>query len=273
MELTYFTRAVIEAVLAGALAGLVGVLVVVRQRAFFTMSLTHATFPGAIAATLLGIPPVVGAAVGSIGLVGIATAIGRIRAQGASVASGIMLTTGFALGILLQSVSSVPINVESFLTGSILATDVQQLTLTVVVLVFAAAMIVVFGRRILFESFDRDAYRAAGMRSWFIESLTLTLIAATVVTLMPVVGAILSVALIVAPAAAAQQFTRTVTGMFVLAPVLGTFSGVAGLLLSRALEISAGGAITLVATACFAVSLVPFRRMLGRRRATDVGSR
>ena len=65
----YFTRALLEAVLAGALGGLVGVIVVVRGRAFFTMSLTHATFPGAVAAVLLGIPPVLGAAAASLGLV------------------------------------------------------------------------------------------------------------------------------------------------------------------------------------------------------------
>lgn len=260
MDLSYFTRAIIEAILAGALAGLVGVLVVVRQRAFFTMSLTHATFPGAIAATLLGIPPVVGAAVGSIGLVGIATAIGRVRAQGASVASGIMLTTGFALGVLLQSVSSVPINVEAFLTGSILATDTAQLVLTGTVLSAVIVALLLFGRRMLFESFDRDGYRAAGMRGWPIEALALGIIAATVVTLMPVVGAILSVALIVAPAAAAQQFTRNVAGMFALAPILGALSGVMGLLLSRALEVSAGGAITLVAVTIFAISLIRFKR-------------
>ena len=259
--LDYFGRALVEAVLAGALAGLVGVIVVIRRRAFFTMSLTHATFPGAIAGVLLGVPPVLGAAVGSLGLVGIASAIGRVRAQGASVASGIMLTSGFALGVVLQSTSPLPISIESFLTGSILATDLSQLALTAAVLAVAIIVLVVFGRRIVFDSFDRDGYRASGMRPMAIEVLTLLLTAATVVTLMPVVGAILSVALIVAPAAAAQQLTRNVTRMLLLAPILGIVSGVAGLLISRALSISAGGAITLVATLVFAVSAVPWRRI------------
>lgn len=267
-SLDYFSRALIEAVLAGALAGLVGVLVVIRQRAFFTMSLTHATFPGAVGALLLGLPPVLGAAIGSLGLVGIASAIGRVRAQGASVASGIMLTTGFALGIVLQSVSPVPVSIESFLTGSILATTAGQLVLTPALLVLTGLVLALWGRRIVFESFDAAGYRAAGMRPWVIEVVVLLVVAAAVVALMPVVGAILAVALIVAPAAAAQQWTRNVVGMFVLAPVLGAASGVTGLLLSRELSISAGGAITLVATAVFAVSALPWRRIRSMVRAS-----
>ena len=263
----YFSRALVEAVLAGALAGLIGVIVVLKQRAFFTMSLTHATFPGAIGAVLLGMPPVLGAAIGSLGLVGVATAIGRVRAQGASVASGIMLTTGFALGIVLQSVSPVPISIESFLTGSILATDATQILLTALVLAVTILTLLVWGRRIVFESFDRDGYAAAGMRPSAVEAVTLLLISAAVVTLMPVVGAILAVALIVAPAAAAQQLTRNVSVMMLLAPVLGAASGVIGVLLSRWLSVSPGAAITLVATLVFAVSAVPWGRFRSMVRA------
>lgn len=258
----YFTRALIEAVLAGALGGLVGVIVVVRGRAFFTMSLTHATFPGAVAAVLLGISPVLGAAVASLGLVGIASGIGRMRAQGASVASGIMLTTGFALGMLLQSVSSTTVNIESFLTGSILATSMGQLTLTASVLFAAAVLLTLFGRRIIFESFDSAGYRAVGRSSVAVEVLVLVMIAATVVTLMPVVGAILAVALIVAPAAAAKQLTGNVTGMFIVAPVIGTVSGVVGLMMSRWLEVSAGGAIALAAAVIYLLSLALRKRSM-----------
>ena len=258
----YFTRALIEALLAGALGGLVGVIVVIRGRAFFTMSLTHATFPGAVAAVLLGISPVLGAAAASLGLVGIASGIGRMRAQGASVASGIMLTTGFALGMFLQSVSATTVNIESFLTGSILATSQAQLGLTAVVLAVSALLLVLYGRRIVFESFDSAGYRATGRSPVAVEVLVLLMIAATVVTLMPVVGAILAVALIVAPPAAAKQLTRSVTGMFLIAPVIGAISGVVGLLLSRSFEVSAGGAIALTAAVAYLLSLALRKRSM-----------
>ena len=48
-------RALVEAVLVGALAGLIGVPVVLRRLSFFTMALTHATFPGVVAAAIIGV--------------------------------------------------------------------------------------------------------------------------------------------------------------------------------------------------------------------------
>ncbi|WP_430593616.1 metal ABC transporter permease [Humidisolicoccus flavus] len=252
----YFTRALIEVVLAGALAGLVGVLVVIRQRAFFTMALTHATFPGAVIAALLGIAVPIGAALAAVVLIGVMMLVGRNRTQGSAVASGIVLTFGFALGTFVQSIVVVPIDVESFLIGSVLSVNNGHLALTASMLVLVAVVLIVFGRQLVFSSFDASGFRAFGLRLGMSEALTLLLIAATVVCIMPVVGAILGVALIVAPAAAARLLTGNVRGMFVIAPLLGICSGVAGLLLSRTLGTSAGGTIVLVATAIFLLATV-----------------
>jgi len=51
---SYLHRAIVEVVLVGAFAGVVGVQVVLRRLAFFTMAMTHATFPGVVLAAVLG---------------------------------------------------------------------------------------------------------------------------------------------------------------------------------------------------------------------------
>lgn len=261
MSLDYFTRALLEAVLAGALAGLVGVLVVLRGRAFFTMSLTHATFPGAVLAAILGVSIPLGAAATAVALVLIATLIGRIPTQGSAVASGIMLTAGFAVGSFAETAAHVPIDVGSFLTGTILATTTADLGLTAAVLVVAIVVIAVYGRHLLFASFDETGFRAAGLKPARAEAVSLALIAATVVAIMPALGAILAVGLIVAPAAAARRLVRSATTMLWVAPIIGIACAVAGLLVSRAWSVSAGGAITLIAAAVVGLAhLVPQRR-------------
>ncbi|ROR65658.1 metal ABC transporter permease [Agrococcus jenensis] len=246
-QLDFFALAMLEVVLAGALAGIVGVLVVLRERAFFTMSLTHATFPGAVAAAMLGGSVPIGAAVAAVALIAVAVGIGRIRSQGPAVASGVMLTAGFALGALLQSLAPLAIDVESFLVGQVLAVTGADVGLTAVLLVAAAAVWALAGRHLVFSSADEAGYRRAGMRPWIPETVSLALIAGTVVAIMPVVGAILGVALIVAPAAAARLVVRDWRWMLVLAPAIGITSGVVGLLASRWLDLAAGGAIALVA--------------------------
>ncbi|MGM1029254.1 MAG: metal ABC transporter permease [Actinomycetota bacterium] len=264
----FFGLAMLEVVLAGALAGIVGVLVVLRERAFFTMSLTHATFPGAVAAAMLGVSVPLGAAVAAVALIAVAVGIGRIRSQGPAVASGVMLTAGFALGALLQSLAPLAIDVESFLVGQVLAVTGADIALTAVLLVVAVAVWAVAGQHLIFSSADEAGYRRAGLTPWVPEAVSLTLIAATVVAIMPVVGAILGVALIVAPAAAARLVVRDWRWMLVLAPLIGIASGVVGLLASRWLDIAAGGTIALVAALLYAAAWVvgrPRERRPARR--------
>jgi zinc/manganese transport system permease protein len=252
----YFEKALLAAVVIGALSGLVGTLVLLRRRTFFAQALTHATFPGAVAAALLGVSIPLGAAVASAVIVGIMTLLGRVRRQGSQVTSGIMLTAGFALGVLLQALNpTLPVHVESYLVGSILTVTDGDVLLAAGALVVAVLVAVFLGKEILFSTFDRTGFRAAGYREWPIELLTLVLITATVVTAMPAVGAILAIALIAAPAAAARLLVRTAGRIAVLAPVIGAGSGVVGVLLSRSLDVAAGPAIALTAAACFLIAL------------------
>ena len=252
----YFEKALLAAAVIGALSGLVGTLVLLRRRTFFAQALTHATFPGAVAAALLGVSIPLGAAVAAAVIVAIMTMLGRVRRQGSQVASGIMLTAGFALGVLLQALNpSLPVHVESYLVGSILTVTDGDVILAAAVLAVAVLTAVLFGKEILFSTFDRTGFRAAGYREWPIELLTLVLITATVVTAMPAVGAILAIALIAAPAAAARLLMRTAAGVVLLAPLIGAGAGVVGVLLSRFLDVAAGPAIALTAAAGFLLAL------------------
>ena len=252
----YFEKALLASVVIGALCGLVGTLVVLRRRTFFAQALTHATFPGAVGAAILGISIPLGAAIASVAIVGVMTLIGRVQRQGSQVASGVVLTAGFALGVLVQALNpALPVHVDSYLVGSILTVTTGDVALAAGVLVAAVAAIVFLGKEILFSTFDANGFRSAGYKEWPIELLSLALITATVVTSMPAVGAILAIALIAAPAAAARLVARTTIQIFVAAPLIGAVSGLIGVFLSRVFDVAAGPAISLTAAAFFLVAL------------------
>lgn len=256
----FFERAIVEAVLAGAVAGLVGTLVVLRRRAFFTTALTHATFPGAVLAAVLGVSVVLGSAVFSILLVALMTAISRMRGQGGQVAAGVVLTFGFALGALLQSANpSLPISVESFLVGSILTVGWADIAITAAMFMIAVVVLALRGRHIVFSTVDELGFRAAGYRPWVAEATVVALIAGTVVVIMPAIGAILAIALIVGPAVAARQLFASTTAVFAVAPVIGALAAVIGVVLSREFGVAAGGAITIVVAAMVGLAMVAAR--------------
>ena len=251
----YFERAIVAAIVIGAGAGFVGALVVLRRRTFFAQALTHGTYPGAVAAAALGVSVPLGAAAASVVLVAIMAGIARVRRQGAQVAAGIVLTGGFAAGALLQAMlPGLPVRAESLLVGSILTVSDGDIVLAASVAVVAVAVVAVFGKEIAFSTFDPRGCRAAGNREWPSELLVLALTAATVVSALPAVGAILAIALIAAPAAA-RLVVPTYRGILLAAPVIGAASGVIGVLASRALAVAAGPSIALAATAFFLLAL------------------
>ncbi len=255
-----FRRAMIEAAAVGVLSGLVGVHVVLRRLSFFTMTMTHAAFPGLVAAAILGINVYLGGAVAGLVMAAAIAALARIRGQGTTAATGVVLSAGFALGVaLVATQDGFSHDLSAFLVGSILTVSDQDLAMTVGILAVTAAGLSLGSRHLLFAGFDPAGARAAGYPTWLVDLVLLLLIDLVVVAVVPAVGAILALALIVAPAAAARAWTDRLAPMTGLAIAFGVASAVGGLWLSRIAEVAAGGAITLTATAVLLLSLAARR--------------
>lgn len=266
--MNYFQLATLEITLLGLLSGLAGTLIILRKRSFFAVALSHATFPGGVLFAILGLNLLLGQALFAVLLVLIMTALTRVPGQGKQVASGVVLAFGFALGMLLAGLNTgLGVPVEALLVGSPLSVNPTDIWTTAAVLTVTLAVLAVFRRRILFQTFDPVGYSSVGFRTWHVELVSTTIIAATMVVAMPAVGAILGIAIIVAPAAAAQNFARRIEFVPALAAVFGVTSGLVGLWASRAFDVAAGGAIGLTTTLIFVVSMwaKPLLAVLTRR--------
>ncbi|MEN3360862.1 MAG: hypothetical protein V7637_4844 [Mycobacteriales bacterium] len=264
-------RALLEAVLVGALAGLVGVHVVLRRLAFFTQAMTHATFPGVVLAALLGVNLLLGTGVfGVLAVLAVAWLWSRQGAEETSVI-GVVLSAGFALGVaLLSAQAGFTRDLSSYLVGSVLTVGRADILSTAGVLVAVVLVLAAISKELVLGAFDRGTLVALGYRAGLLDVVLLLLIEATVVAAVPAVGTILSVALIVAPAATARLWTDRLGSMTAVAIGLGVFAGAAGLTISQLQNVAAGAAIVLVACACFVLSwlLAPRYGALSRWRAS-----
>ncbi|MFI6762071.1 metal ABC transporter permease [Micromonospora sp. NPDC050417] len=252
-----FHRALVAAVLVGMLAALVGVQVVLRRLSFFTMAMSHATFPGVVAASIIGINIYLGGALAGL-LVAIAVAaLTRVRGQDAAAATGVILSAGFALGVgLVATQNGFSRDLSSFLVGSILTVSTGDLVVIAAVLGLVGLVSTLGARQLLFVGFDRVGAHAAGYRPGLVDLVLLVGIELVIVAVVPVVGTILTLALVVAPAAAGRAWSDRIGVITALAMFFGAVSGVAGLLVSSAYDVAAGASITLVATAILLLSLV-----------------
>lgn len=255
--MSYFAMAALELMLLGLLAGVAGTLIVFRGRSFFAIALSHATFPGGVIFALAGWNLLIGQALFAALLVLLMGWLSRVPRQGGQVSSGIVLALGFALGALLSSANpGLGVPVDALLVGSPLSVTFVDISATAAVLVASLVALAVFGRRILFHTFDPAGFTAAGFRSGPVEFVVVGIIAASVVVSMPAVGAILGVAILIAPAAAAQLLAPTIAWVPPIAAALGVASGLLGLWASREWNIAAGGSIGLAAAAIYVLALV-----------------
>ena len=266
----YARRALLEALLVGALCGLVGVHVVLRRLSFFTMAMTHATFPGVVLAALVGVDLLLGSGLfGVLVVLGVSWLTTRPRSDSAA-AVGVVLSAGFALGVaLLSAQAGFTRDLSAYLVGSIVTVQTGDLVKTALVLAAVALTLALVGKELVFGAFDRGGMVAAGYPAGRLDLLLLLVVELTVVISVPAVGTIQAVALIVAPAAAARLWCDRIGPTTVLAMLLGMASGVVGLAVSQAYEIAAGAAIVLAACGFFVLSVVVAPAV--RRRPVPVG--
>jgi zinc/manganese transport system permease protein len=200
-----------DALLAGTIAaivcGVVGYFVVLRGLVFAADTLTHIGFAGASGAVLLGASPVAGLlALTAAAAAGIGALEQRLR--GRDVVIGMILVGALGLGILFLRLSSGYSNeTYALLFGDILALSVRDLVvLGVAGGVAVGATIAVF-RPLLFASLDAEVAEARGVPVRVLAIAFLLILACAVAAATQVVGALLAVALIVAPPASAQRLT------------------------------------------------------------------
>ena len=108
----------------------------------------------------------------------------------------------------------------------------------------------------LLIAFDEEVAAAYGHKVVALNVLLLVLLALTVVIGVRLVGLLLIQALLVVPAAIAALWAANFRWQLLLAALIGSLSGVAGLVLAYQLDIAAGGAIVLVAVVLFFVTLL-----------------
>ena len=265
----YMQRALVEVLVLGALAGAVGVLVVLRRLAFVGDALTHTVFPGVVIAHLLGRSLLLGALAFGVLTAVLLTGVGRHRRVGDDAALAILLTSFFSLGVVLISrTTGFTADLTVFLFGRVLAVDRTDLAQTLAVAAVAAVPLAVLHKELVLRAFDPEATAAMGYPTGVLDLVLNLLIALVVVAAVEAVGTVLVIALIVVPAAAARLLADRVGVMTVLACVLGAAGGWLGLAVSyevsvdHGVRLAAGATIVVVLVGLFlvAAALAPLRR-------------
>ncbi len=203
---TFMLHAWIVATIVAVVAGAVGFFVVARRAAFAAHALPLGAFPGAAAASLLGVNELLGLAVFCV--LGVIAISQLQRGERTEVASALWLALSLAVGTLLLSFSGAYAqSIYGLLFGQVLGISAVQLGGVAAVSAVTLVLVGVFARPLLLDSLSGELAAAALGRAGRLEIVFLALVALSTVIAVPVVGALLVFSLMVGPASAARAFT------------------------------------------------------------------
>lgn len=256
----FMRNAFASVAIVGIACAMLGCYVILRRSVFITAALSHTILPGITAAAMLGISLYWGALAS-----GLATALGvgllaARRRVSEDAAIGVVLSFMFALGILLMTATQSFRDFSSLLFGSVLGVTTADLLFAAGTAAAVAAFFAIFHAPLKLATFDPEYARLSGARPRLMHLLFLVLVALAAVSSVRIIGALLTSALLVIPAAAANLLVKSVGKMIALAACFAVISGVLGLYASYWLDnVPAGAAIVIAAAAIFGIAWI-FRR-------------
>lgn len=270
----FMQRALVAAIIVGAIAPLIGTYLVQRRLALLGDGMGHVALTGVGVAFLFGSAPVATAmVVAAIGAVIIEIIRARSRTAG-DLALALIFYGGIAGGVLLASLAGGKgfAALGQYLFGSLSTVESGDVVWLIVLALIVLVVLAVFGREMFAMSLDVEVARVQGIRTTAMSMLLTVLAAVAVVVGMRTVGLLLVSAIMIVPVAAAQQLTRSFITTMALAAVLGIVAAVTGLVSSFYLDVPPGPTIVIAALLIFplaAVAAIPLRR---RRRPAEAST-
>ena len=265
--LSLVTNSLIAGALLGVVGGLVGFFVMARDLPFAVHGISELSFAGAAGALLIGADVVTGSVVGSVVAARLIGLLGA-RARERNSVIGVLMPFGLGLGILFLALyPGRSANRFGLLTGQVVSVDGPQVLVLIAVSLVVLVTLLLVWRPLLFASVDEDVAVARGVPTRALSMLFMVLLALTVSVAVQTVGALLVLALLVTPAAAALRVASGPLAVSLLSMLFATASVVGGILLALGSSIPISPFVTSLS---FLIYLVC--RIAGARRSARVRS-
>ena len=228
------SNSLIAGAVLGVVGGLIGIFIMMRDMAFAVHGIAELSFAGAAFALLIGADVVTGSVFGSM-IAALILGILGTRARDRNSITGVLMPFGLGLGILFLSLyEGRSANKFGLLTGQIVAVDDVQLNGMLLLSAIVVIALLVIWRPLTFASVDPVVANARGVRTSGLSIVFMMILALAVAVTIQVVGALLVLALLITPAAAAMRVSSNPVITVVLSIVFAELAVVGGILLALA---------------------------------------
>jgi zinc/manganese transport system permease protein len=260
----------------GLLGGLMGTFVMKRDLAFAVHGISELSFAGAAFALLIGANIILGSLAGSV-LAAVVLGVMGVRARDKNSIIGVIMPFGLGLGILFLSLyEGRAANKFGLLTGQIVSVGTVQLQVLAFAAVVVMLALVAIWRPLTFASVDPDVAIARGVPVRALALGFMVLLGISVALSIQIVGALLVLALLITPAAAAMRVTSSPRLVVMLSIVFAMTATVGGILLALGGRLPISPYVTtlsfLIYVACRMIGSARARRGLNGRVVQNVAA-
>jgi zinc/manganese transport system permease protein len=227
----FVQNALIAGTLAAILGAIVGYFVIIRNAGFAAHALSHIGFAGAAGAAVLGLSPLEGMLLLTVGS-GLFMGAAGDKVHRNDLAIGMVLSMSLGLGTLFLSLySSFAGQAKAILFGNIFGVAPGQIMEMVVLSLLSLSGLAIFSRRLLFSSTQPRLAEARGLSLPGLSMAFMTVLAISVTLASQVVGILLVFTLVIAPAGIALRLCRSFWSGILVSIVLGVIAVWVGILL------------------------------------------
>lgn len=259
-EFVFMQRALGGALMLSLSACPVGVFLMLRRMSLTGDAMAHAILPGAAAGFLIYglqiVPMTIGGLIAGVFVALGAGAVARLTIQKEDASMAAFYLISLSLGVLMVSLRGSSVDLMHVLFGTVLALNNDALTLIALVSAITLFLLGLFWRALVAECMDPLFLRSVSRLGSPVHFIFLGLVVINLVAGFQALGTLLSVGLMVLPAASARFWSQRVLTMCLLAIVIGLVSSVSGLLLSYHASLPSGPAIILSAGTIYFISVV-----------------
>lgn len=253
--------------ITGVLSGMLGVFALLRKQSLLGDTISHAALPGIAVAFLImqvknPVFLILGAmSAGWFGTLFISWVIKKSRLKEDAIMA-VVLSSFFGLGLMLLSIiQGLPTANQAGLTKFLFGNAATMLHQDVVIMayfaIFALIILLIFWKEFKLATFDSDFLHSLGYSVKILDVLLLSILVIAITIGLQSVGVVLMSAMLVAPAAAARQWTDKLGVMVLLSALFGMIASIGGAVISSMIhKMPTGPAAVLIVTAIVLFSLL-----------------
>jgi zinc transport system permease protein len=256
----FMQNALIAGIMVSLISGIIGSLIVVNRMVFLAGGIAHSAYGGIGIAIYSGISIFLGTTIFAVIAALFMAFVTINQREKTDIFIGLIWAVGMAIGIIFVDLTpGYNVDLMSYLFGSILAVNSDDLYFMAILFVVIIFVISFWYRDILAVSYDSEYASLCGINVKFFYTVILILSALTVVIAIKVVGLILVIALLTIPVYIAQSITSSLYSMMISSGLIAALFTIIGLWISYSYNLTSGACIILVAALSLLIFIVMLR--------------